>query len=394
MMNHTHKLLALAIVLSGCGRVEREPHFEDPKSYGRPLVPADSPLSGQATTRGENEADSSGSASTLIIPATPDPNRIIASALFRGRVDPDSFRLLTSGGAVINPWDLPGSGWMRGRFDGEQEVAFTGQQTYGDEESGISKLIQTGTSGMADLAVAAGDESESGTQILERLVGNDEDAGACKTAMVCIRSMTWKPNQGSVKTFCYKDAETGKPTLFPYAPAPNFPYKDAKLAEGSYGPYTVETYIGEINCLSPSTQPTGQMDVMVRYNVRQAPSMTHVIQKRRKIVPDYSVSVTVDKLGKQPQANVQPYVDSATKVQGHSEYFISSRDKLLVKVVKRARKSITFPGDDSWLGSAIRAFNAVTPVTGILMDIHAEYCMDLLSHDFKNICRDDAGAVP
>ncbi|MEY4632580.1 MAG: hypothetical protein RIQ81_2700 [Pseudomonadota bacterium] len=384
------KIATCLFMLSACGRVERDPHFDDQKDYGRPIQTGTNPGDvGSDAPLDNRHADPA----PVVIPPEADPDKVVASVLFKGRVDPDSFRLLTASGTVLNPWNLPGSSWLRSNFDGEQRIALYGRQTYGSEETGVSKLIQSGISGSADLGVLAGGESESGTQILERVIGKDNEKGTCPTAMVCIRSMVWKPNQGQTRTYCYKDADTGQPKLFPYAPAPNFPLKDALRAADSYGPYTVESHAGEIDCQTVDSKPVESQQVFVRFHVNPNPEMVHVTQKRNKIFPDYSVRVIVDKLGlPAPQINSQPYVDASTKLQAESEYFISSKNKMLVKVVKRARKSILFPGDDeTWIGSVVRLFGKVTPITGIMMDIHAEFCMDLLSGNFDNICREESG---
>ena len=79
-------------------------------------------------------------------------------------------------------------------------------------------------------------------------------------------------------------------------------------------------------------------------------------------------------------------------MQAYSEYFISEKEKSLVKIIKRTRKSINFPGDDTWIGSLVRGYNAVSPVTGVLMDVHAEYCMNLLDKQMVNECRADGKA--
>lgn len=377
-------LLALApaaLSLISCGRVDRTPHYDDPKDYGRTPVAVETPA---------DPVDSGvpGSTPASVRVSAPAPETVVASVMFKGSVDPESFRFITYGGTVLNPWDLPGAKYLKSYFEGEQSILFYGRQTYGDEATGVSLLIQDGISNSADMGVLVGGESESGTQVLERLVGNDEIKGSCPTAAVCIRSMLWKPVSGAVKTFCYKDWKTGEPVLMPYAPAPNFPAKDAQKAAGSYGPYRVETWDGQVNCLSPGSdqKPIESHNIIVRFKFNPAPAMKYTIKKKNKIAPDYSVRVTIDKMGRESPLNEQPYVDSFSRMQAESEYFISSQAKSLLKIIKRTRKSINFPGDDTWIGTLVRGYNTVSPVTGILMDVHAEYCVNLLDKKIDNEC--------
>ena len=368
-------------VSAACGRVERRPHYDEPKDYGRPPVNI-----APVNDSGDAEIPGSTPAAVKVDPVNPDT--VVASILFKGTVDPDSFRFITSSGDLLNPWSMPGSKYLRKYFEGNQSVLFYGRQTYGDEVTGVSKLFQDGISGTADLGVLVGGESESGTQRLERIVGNDEIDGACPTAAVCIRSMLWTPNTGKIRTFCYRDETTGEATIVPYAPAPNFPAKDAKKAAGSYGPYWVDTFDGEVNCakLELEQTPTESHKIIIRFIFNPNPKMTYMVKKQELSDADYSVRVIVDKLGREPVMNEQPYVDAITRMQGESEYFMNSSEKTLLKVIKRTRKSINFPGDDTWIGSLIRTYNSLSPITGIMMDVHAEYCMNLMDDAFENFC--------
>ena len=200
-------------------------HRGDLLRAGRPAPPLRRPKrfgqhAGGDRSAGQTRADGAGREHPPRSRHAPDPNTLFASVMFKVQVDPGSFRFVTSSGTILNPWDLPGSSYLRKYFDGDQSILFYGRQTYGDETTGVSRLIKDGISNSADMGVVIGGESESGTQILERLVGNDDIKGACPTAAVCIRSMVWKPVAGQVKTFCYKTPRQGA-ELFPY-PLPDF----------------------------------------------------------------------------------------------------------------------------------------------------------------------------
>ncbi len=379
-------LLTVVLAISAaCGRVERRPHYDETKDYGRPptsIAPA-------SDTNDSGDAENPGSTPAAVKVDPINPDTVVASILFKGAVDPASFRFITSSGNLLNPWNLPGSNYLRKYFEGNQSVLFYGRQTYGDEATGVSKLFQDGISAAADLGVLFDGESESGTQRLERIVGNDEVDGACPTAAVCIRSMLWTPNSGKIRTFCYRDGATGEPTIVPYAPAPNFPAKDAKKAARSYGPYWVDTFDGEVNCakLDVDQAPSESHKIIIRFIFNARPKMTYSVKQQNLLDPDYSVRVIVDKTGRESVMNEQPYVDAISRMQAESEYFINSRQKSLLKVIKRTRKSVNFPGDDTWIGSLVRTYNSLSPITGVMMDVHAEYCMNLMDDAFENFCR-------
>lgn len=377
--------LALATNLS-CGRIERAPHYNDPKDYGQTtVIKDDHDETGSIDLMSDGPDDAM--TKPTIVPAT-NPDTVIASVLFRGAVDPDSFRFLTSGGTRINPWKITGSSYARSYFDGPQNIQLFGKQTYGDEVSGVSNLIQEGVSSTADLGVHFGGESESGQQILERMVGNDDVEGACPTAAVCIRSMHWIPTNGATRTYCYSDPETGESTLFPYAPAPNFPAKDAELASGSYGPYLVSAYPGKVDCSKREkpVEATGKQEVFVRFQFNANPKMDYRVRTSNLVEPDYSVRVLVEKYRTNTQRDMKPYLDDLTRLQAESEFFINSKEQMLVKVIKTSHKTINFPGDNSIWGRLVRGYNAVSPVVGITMNVHAELCVDYTTDQQRDEC--------
>lgn len=377
---------------TSCGRIDREPHYDQPKDYGRTQIIAHD----ISDSVGDNEvSDLSGTMTQPTLVPTTDPDTVIASVLFRGAVDPDSFRFLTSGGTRLNPWEVTGSGYARSYFDGPQNIQLYGKQTYGDEATGVSHLIQEGVSATADMGVYFGGESESGKQILERLVGNDTIDGACPTAAVCIRSMLWIPTTGETRTYCYSDFATGEPTLFPYAPAPNFPAKDARNAAGAYGPYMVKRFPGKVDCSNRDTSilPTSQQAVFVRFLFNPKPKMTYRVRTTNPIQPDYSVRVLVEKYATNRPRDQKPYLDDLTRLQSDSEYFINSDRQMLLKVIKSSHKTINYPGDSSIWGRLVRGYNAVSPIVGITMRVHAELCTDYTSEIEVNDCDPTAAST-
>jgi hypothetical protein len=407
-------MTAILLFHVGCGRIEHGSHYGNEKKYGRndsflpidtegggpeetvvtgeePIVPEVAPISGETQPPVHQPASQPGPMEPEVeVPniAPPaeikiDPNLVVAHGMYRGAVNKMSLRLLTTSGTEINPWGYSVLQKLLKNYDPKPDIKFMSSQTYGDEATGVSTVTHHGFAKAGDVGVMFGDESESGTQKLERVVGDKR----CPVAMVCVRSMEWHPMEGRKKTLCYRDSETGKPTLFPYSPAPNFGLDEIEKAVGSMGPYDVERYDGIVNCQKLGRRkPESVQKLYVRISVNREPKMKYMIQVRDRLPADYSVRMVLDKASGVRPMNQQPYVDQSVRIQAESEYFINSEYRSLVKVVKRARKNIKFAGDQSWIGSVVRALNYVSPIDGISTEIHVEFCQNLLKPDQPSAC--------
>jgi hypothetical protein len=427
MKNSIH-MLVLALVASACGKVEEKPHYPGPKNYGRSDIGnaqegsgagngeeiaielPEVPIPGETTNQpAPLTVEPKAEAATTAVPAVEqpepeapiepetqpeepevkiDPNLVVASVMYRGIIDTRSVRLLTAEGSALNPWNNSITARLMARYQPKAEMKFFSEQTYGDEATGVSIVRQHGFSGAADLAVALGEESESGTQILERVVGRKD----CPAPMVCIQSMLWRPSSGDEKTFCYRDGMSGKITAIPYAPAPNFPMADVKSAAGSYGPYTVEKYAGIVNCQTiRGKRPISKQTIYVRVQVNENPQLQYRVQIKGRLPADFSVKMIIDKSTGVTPMNAQPYVDESTRMQGAAEYFMNSEHKAMVKIVKTIRKSIRFAGPNDWIGSVVRAINYVSPIDGIQADVHVEFCQNMLKTGQPSLCPNPGG---
>jgi len=410
-MKNSVLLLVAAAVGTSCGATfSKDAHYKQAKKYGQPDAPIPTfsqegveeevvvapPAETNTGAPAERETPTvvketptepeveGGENNPPVVEVNIDPQTVVAAAKFKGGIDWSSMRLLLADGSVYNPREstvlaslLPDPNTMKA------DAKLWSYQTYGDEKTGVSVVTQHAISNSADFVVAVGEESESGTQILERVVGD----AACPSAMVCVRKTLWKPSLGAKKTFCYRDMASKKMTLMPLAPAPNFSRTDFEKILGSYGPITIESYAGDVDCAKPRQTPQLSQNVYVRINVANADGMTYRIRNRDLAKPSFVVRIIVDKYGRDAGANMYPYLDMTTRLQEFTEYYISEEKKSYAKIIKRMRKNLRFAGDDTWIGSVIRSYNSVSSVMGMMIDVHVEQCESLVgAEQGKSFC--------
>jgi hypothetical protein len=404
-MKNGFLLLVAATVSTACGGgFSKDVHYRQAKKFGQPDAPIPTtneegneeevvvatPPPTETSTRAPAETTpevkepaiepeiEGGETTPPVVEVNIDPKTIVAAAKFKGGVDWSSMRLMLADGSTYDPREssilsslLPDPNVFKA------DAKLWSYQTYGDEKTGVSVVTQHAISNSADFVVAVGEESESGTQVLERVVGDE----ACPASMVCIRKTLWKPALGAKRTYCYRDLHSKKLTLLPLAPAPNFSRQDFEKIRGSYGPFTVETYLGDVNCAKPRAAVQQTQNVYVRVNVAPAESMTYRIRTKDLAKPSFVVRVIVDKYGRESGANLHPYVDMTTRLQENTEYYISEERKSYVKIIKKMRKNLRFAGDETWIGSVIRSYNSVSSVMGMMVDVHVEHCEGLIGSE-------------
>jgi hypothetical protein len=313
-----------------------------------------------------------------------DPNQVVASFRYIGRINPKSLRILMENGSTVNPWNNSLISYLIPRSFGEGGVLFSSRQTIGDSDTGESQLFQDGFSDLADLGVMFGEESESGQQILNRVTLDSQ----CPAASVCINGMIWVPTKGRVRTFCYFDAENHQPAILPYSPAPNFPKEDLLSLDQRFWHLLIKEYQGKVNCSDLEDEVVvDRSEIYVRYIVREVQSpINYRVATKLKVQPDLAVTVLIEKAQIPASPNLLPFLDSRLRLQSETVFYIDSRTRSMPRVSKIVRKSLRAKGMNNWIGGLIRVYNKVSPVIGVKFQLDSEFCQDMLDRTFQTYC--------
>jgi hypothetical protein len=232
-------------------------------------------------------------------------------------------------------------------------------QTFGD---GISKSLgwQDITLTAADGEKPEGADSTSGIQYIDRITGN-----GCPSVFLCIERMVFVPAQGNPATFCYTDME-GNRVPFPYSIIPNYAEADFAFYMGEYGPYLVEKYPGEdIDCDDPGVESIISEEITI--NVESGDVNSHSWTKHlfEPMPMDFAVIFNYNRVANDL---VSPYIDETVLLNTKQEYVIDDNANEIAKMVINSRSTLNLSGFESIFVS----------VEGIAVDLHFEYCENLL----------------
>jgi hypothetical protein len=390
-------------LLFGCSRIDKNPKYpESQKDFGRvgeeieeqeQELEIDFESEEEIEQAGESLSSEQTPEITEQLPEDPeseqtivaiDPDQVVASFKYIGKIDAKSLRILLETGTAVNPWNSSLISYLIPKTFGQEGVFLSSRQTIGDSDTGESQLIQDGFSDLADLGVMFGEESESGRQVLNRVTLDPK----CPTASVCINGMIWQPTKGRVRTFCYFDAENHEPAILPYSPAPNFPKEDLMSLDRSFWHLLVKEYQGKVNCSDLQGEVVADSsEIYVRYIVREVQSpINYRVATKLKVQPDLAVTVLIEKAQMPISPNLSPFLDSRLRLQSETVFYIDSRTRSMPRVSKIVRKSLRAKGVDNWIGTLTGILNKVSPVIGVRFQLDTELCQNMLDRTFETYC--------
>jgi hypothetical protein len=246
-------------------------------------------------------------------------------------------------------------------------------QTYGDGVAlSNGRQVITNNAGDQDVNVEAGGTSASGVQTFVRTTADE----TCPSQTICVSEVKFEPNIGQPATFCFFDAVTNEARAIPYAIAPNYALKDLEPMFGEYGPYRVERYKGtDVSCDGDGLVVVDHYEniiITIGASGRDLQATPRLFQNS-KLKYDYAITITNRRV---ENDNVAPYIDETIKMQQQTDYLFDELEGMLAKMIKRARTSVELPFP----------VNLIMSMDGLAVDLHFEYCENLLVTDAPSYC--------
>lgn len=241
--------------------------------------------------------------------------------------------------------------------------------TYGNgvDRSTVTQIVTlTG----ADEDLEEGENSSTGVQYMDRLVGPD-----CPGTFLCIDRFSYVPNIGTPFTLCFEDAE-GNRTAIPYGLLPNYTAAQQRLNLGEYGPFTVKKYAGDnVACDAVEEAPLLTENVMVDFSEADLDGLEYEWHVVNPIEAEYSVVITRKRT---QNDNRFPYIDETIKFTHRNQYYISEVERGMSQLRLTTRKTV-----DVNLFNSID-LNGLLGFEGVAVELIFDYCQNLMPDAEKN----------
>jgi hypothetical protein len=388
--------IAFLMSLSSCG-IDQEPRWKD-KNFGEldqsapetnlPLPPPDRQL--------PPEAD----------PETPEPNNQLLSYFgFNGYFNLDTIHRITRGTDEINGEVSEGGvldnllSKIIGTIIGENTRETLSLMTRRNGE-GRNSIQQVGTTEGGDkIAAIKGDESQSGIQFLDWVLGNSKRASHCPTPFICIDRMVWSPASGSTMTFCYRDPDTKERIAIPYSVNPHFSSESFANAIGrgiQSKPFEVVSHPGNVSCDETQVETRDVRLVIYKLTLgalgdqRRPGFLKKAIHRPlsadTEVILNYSLYHPTMNQPYLPKRG--PYIDQMTRLNSRMKFFINDAEHVMVKIERTVQSPLKFEGSKitdffreaygEWTGDAVaQVFPSEGDTEGAQMVYTFEFCTHL-----------------
>lgn len=355
------KILAVCVcLLTACG-INKNSHYDDSgKTFGRSGNNADVP----ATETGENQ------------PPTPDRDdpptprdQLLSHYGFSGYFNLDTVRRMTRGTDPVNGEISQGGmldsmlSTLLGTVIGEpvkEELEMIVRQS-GDDRNLVTQKVET--LGGDNIAGFKGEETQSGTQMIDWVLTSTDSKAECPQGFVCIERMVWIPVFGQTMTYCYRDPETKRPLTIPYSPNSQYGADSFVDIIGNgidSQPFEVSSHPGNISCTDDNAVVQDRR--LVVYKIRRGDlsdqNQDGFLQKaiHKKLAADTEISIQFSLYNqalKQPYLPKEgPYIDQLTRLNSKIRFFLNTEEHVLVKLERTVQAPFKFEG--SAIADAIR----------------------------------------
>ncbi len=207
------------------------------------------------------------------------------------------------------------------------------------------------------------------------------------TVFNCAERVVLAPLQGKTETLCFSDPATGKPAAYPTGPKSDAKLGDLEPKLGSFGPFNIRVYQGDVPCEEPSkptvTGPYFTETITTKVSKASLDNFSFLLHKNSPVMPSFGV---VFETNRTQGDLVSPYLDETARLHGKVTYFINEPQKLLVKTIVRSRLSLDIA---RLLGGGIFAgfIDQLVNLDGVMVDLHYELCKNLLDSKEPNHCQ-------
>lgn len=296
-----------------------------------------------------------------------DPSTLIVHQYYKARFNKESIYGLKNGKPSFKDLGILKSFAQ----DKMYNIGSDGLEVMQDFGDGEHKSLNTQVLSIAagDLDLQSHEQSTSGTTYEDRFVG-----APCPSTFYCIDRQVIVPVEGPTTTTCFYDPETGESTVIPSGVVATYKKADIELDLGSYGPYNVVKFYGDVDCKNPPDKIMVSEVVNLDFSFGEKTSSPYYNHVSFPIASDYSV---VKRASRENNDWRAPYIDETVSMKHKSVSFISEEFRETTKMVVTTRQRL-----DLW---GIDALNNVLGLHGIVFDLELEFCRNEIAG--TNHCR-------
>ena len=255
------------------------------------------------------------------------------------------------------------------------------------------------TEGGDNIAAIKGDESQSGVQYLDWVLGDSERSAQCPRPFVCIDRMVWSPNSGNTMTYCYRDPITKQRLAIPYSANPHFSAEAFAIIIGrgiKSKPIDVVSHPGNVSCDDKNVETRAIRQVVYKLSLgglhdqRRPGFLKKAIHRGlvadAEVIIDYSLYHPTLKQPYLPKHG--PYIDQLTRLNSRMKFFTSDKEHVMVKIERTVQSPLKLEGSQiteffreaygDWAATAVGLiFPADSDTEGAQMVYTFEFCTHL-----------------
>lgn len=358
-------LLLCSVGFSACG-IDHRPQYKN-KTFGRVATPEAPELPVIEPPQGETPKEPIVPKPDPVIepedprdpPPQPEPpiNEVLGHYSFMGYFNLETVHRITKGnghqdGRVTSGGTLDNiiAELLAFVLGPDPEERLSMQVTMTGEDSSVIKQFGK-TEGGDRISELKGEESQSGTQLLDWVMPNDEKSVDCPTPFICIKRMVWQPQTGKPLTYCYRDMASKKTALIPYSANPHFSTEAFQRAIGrgiQSRPIEVVKLDGIVSCEDEDTIVRDVKPVV--YNVSLGSLLDQNAPKFMRVATFTRLFANVEIIlkfslynpdtGKLYVPSKGPYIDQLTRLNSKMRFFINNTENVIVKIEQTIQQEL------------------------------------------------------
>lgn len=378
---------ASAVLLNACG-LDEKPHYPD-KRFGQ------GPIDPNTDGTGSEDVSSEPSNQTLLHQDFSGYFDLTSVRTIYYGEDPNNGHVSQDNGVIDNAIGTALSFIIPG--DAKEKLEMLVQQQ-SKEIKAVTQTVQT--DGGDALSKFKGEDPQSGSQLLEWVVGSGQSSSGtqCPKTFVCIKRMVWKPTTGKPLTYCYRDHATKAPMAIPYSANSNFTKEAYERAIGeSYvsKPIEVTSHPGEVACDDPEKITHDVNPVTYKLSLgdlsSQASPEFHRKATNKPVKADTEVVIEYrlhDVQRDQPYIPKKgPYIDQRTRLNSKIKFFLNSSEHVVTKIERTVMSPFKFGTTstvqflrDAYGESVSGALSALSGPENNIEGIQVNYSFEFCTH--------------
>jgi hypothetical protein len=378
-----------------CG-ISDKPHYDETgKTFGR--------SSGNAEMSGTNEE--TGQTRLPVEEESPLPtDQLLSHYSFSGYFNLDQVRRITRGTDGLNG-EISQGGMLDSMLSSLLGTIIGAPKTESLEmivrQNGASQNLVTQkvvTNGGDNISNMKGDESQSGTQLIDWTLEGAQKNKGCPDGFVCIERMVWVPDSGQTMTYCYRDPVSKSPIAIPYSPNSQYGADSfaAVIGDGiTSKPFEVSTHRGTVGCQDQGIEVIDRNLVIYRIGLGnladqgQSGFLRKALNQSLEADTEVAIGFSLfNGTANQPYLpKAGPYIDQLTRLNTNIRFFLNTKEHVIVKLERTVQAPFTF--ESSTIADAVRetygeaaayVFDLLFPKDSDTMGAQLVYAFEFCTH--------------